>query len=160
MLKQVVGYTHAYCGEGCNPAYGSCFGNSAPAIRNGDTYEVPRVGVFTKTKEFTFTTDHELPSGLGISTGGAIQTTPLPHKFIKANVDVSDGFMTLTVPGGQSKSPILCGEVFTEQDRIFYGSVRTYAVFSKVPGTVHGKRNHPVHSSQLTSNAPNNPSTR
>lgn len=44
--------------------------------------------------------------------------------------------MQLKVPGGQKTSPIFGAEVYTVEDHIRYGSVRTMMQVSTVPGTV------------------------
>jgi hypothetical protein len=52
--------------------------------------------------------------------------------------------LALTVPGGQRPSEqsdwrLSCAQVETVAHNIQYGSVRTKAVFSQVPGTCHGE---------------------
>ena len=44
--------------------------------------------------------------------------------------------MQLKVPGGQKASPIFGAEVYTKEDTILYGSVRTMMQVSTVAGTV------------------------
>lgn len=73
---------------------------------------------------------------------------PYNHKFDVSNVRVANGFLRLTVPGGQKPVspseevtagvPISCAEIFTKEDNIRYASVRTKAIFSRVLGTCHG----------------------
>ena len=86
------------------------------------------------TFEFTGTT---LPTGLSIDTG-KVASSPLAHVFETQNVAVADGFMTLTVPGGQQgKQTISSAEVATDFSML-HASVSTYAILTEVPGVCNG----------------------
>jgi beta-glucanase (GH16 family) len=94
----------------------------------------------------TFTFDGEsLPTGLVISTdlikdlASDGSTARFNHQFNEANVQVADGFLQLTVPGGQTTSPIQCGEVSTNFE-VKYASVSTFAILTEEPGICNGKR--------------------
>ena len=72
-----------------------------------------------------------------------------PH-YDPRNVHIVNGMLALTVPGCQSPGEdsgwrLGCAQVETVAENIQYGSVRTKAIFSQVPGTCHGE--HPCHSS-------------
>ena len=56
------------------------------------------------------------------------------------NVAVSSGgYISLTVPGGQVANPIMSAEIQTAAKDALYGSIRTVAMASTVPGTTHGE---------------------
>ena len=61
------------------------------------------------------------------------------HSYVPENVVLADGYMVLTVPGGQNTSPILCAEVQTVATNIQYASVRTTAILTQEPGVVDGE---------------------
>ena len=95
-------------------------------------------GRFQKHVKYSFT-GSSLPSGL-FASGDLIKDTnngaPFDHKYDASNVIVRNGFLELRVPGGQKGPVITSAEVFTGDKNILYGSVRTKAIFSTVPGTV------------------------
>lgn len=102
------------------------------------------VGTFTNSAIYTFT-GSSLPAGLHISNGENVTDrnhgAPYNHVFLASNVAIGDGYLQIKVPGGQnpgasSNYDISSGQVFTDDAGILYASVRTRAVFSKVPGTV------------------------
>jgi hypothetical protein len=123
-------------GSSCQPTQNSC-----------GQWVVDGTGTFANKKVFTFE-GTSLPAGLTSSkyqvddqSAGA----PYNHCFDPSNVVVSDGFLNLKVPGGQeptSDNAISCAEI-TTKFKIQYGSVRTNAIFSTVPGTCHGTSSHP-----------------
>lgn len=107
---------------------------------------VEGLGEFQKhvTYKFTGTT---LPEGLHASDAQLIHDqnngAPYNHRFEASNVVVKDGFLQIKVPGGQTPatrpdSAIFAGEVFTSDSNILYGSIRTNAIMSTVPGTCQG----------------------
>jgi len=53
-------------------------------------------------------------------------------------VNVAGGSLQLKVPGGQRTSPIQGAEVYTTDNDILYGSVRTWVQTSNVAGTCQG----------------------
>lgn len=125
-------------------AAGSDSGGSDGVTQNScGQWVVPGTGTFANKSVYTFE-GNSLPAGLSASnynvddrSGGA----PYNHVFTSKNVTVSGGFLNLKVPGGQkpsSKIPITSAEVVTDK-KMLYGSVRTNAIFSVVPGTCHGK---------------------
>ena len=116
--------------------------------KGGCYYKVPNVGLFTT--RFNYAWDNYftlLSTGIGIVedlvssiyTVGA-GNSPLPRRFDLVNIGISllAPSMTLTVPGGQTKGPISSAQFTTAYDDILYGSVRTVAKISNVPGTTHG----------------------
>lgn len=117
--------------------------------RDNDGWSVLGSGHFKKRAVFTFAGD-ELPDGLQKSSytvecNDACQDssqTIYNELFDPENVQVSNGFLTLTVPGGQipenADNTISCAEVTTMEENILYASVRTVAILSDVPGTCHG----------------------
>ena len=116
--------------------------------KGGCYYKVPNVGLFTT--RFNYAWDNYftlLSTGIGIVEDlvSSIYTveagnSPLPRRFDLVNIGISllDPSMTLTVPGGQKKGPISSAQFTTAYDDILYGSVRTVAKISSVPGTTHG----------------------
>lgn len=93
---------------------------------------------YAATKAFTFT-GSTLPAGLYASNYKVGRSgAPLAHKFDPANVKVRNGFLELIVPGGQKgKSTISSAEVETTFTTL-YGSVRTWAILTEVPGVCNG----------------------
>lgn len=116
--------------------------SAQPTQNSCGQWVVPGTGTFANKSVFTFT-GSSLPAGLSASnyqvddrSGGA----PYNHVFKPANVAVSGGFLNLKVPGGQTpnaNTAISSAEVVTTTN-LLYGSVRTNAIFSTVPGTCHG----------------------
>lgn len=116
--------------------------------KGGCYYSVPNVGLFTTRMSYSWDNALTLATtGLGvvqdlvssIYTVGA-GNSPLPRRFDLVNIGLSilDPSITLTVPGGQSKGPVSSAQITTAYDDILYGSVRTVAKISSVPGTTHG----------------------
>ena len=123
---------------------------SEDVTKDGHAWVVPGVGSFTKRAVYAFE-DDTVPAGLNVSDY-TVQcredTTPssIPYneRFDPANVSVSRGFLNLLVPGGQNPTidndyAVSCAEVTTKEENILYGSFRTSAIFSDVPGTCAGK---------------------
>ena len=122
------------------------------AIRRDDgSWVVPDAGTFSNRAVYTFDQD-TLPDGLTISDY-TVQCReearrdpiriPYNERFHPKNVQLSNGFLNLTVPGGQeptkkSNYAISCAEVTTVEQSILYGSIRTNAILSPEPGTCHG----------------------
>ena len=124
------------------------------AIKKGDSWVLPGVGTFQKKATYTFT-GNSLPTGLQVSDyfvqdTSADMTNQIPynHRFDPVNVAVSNGALRLKVPGSQrvrgpspdddEGTPISCAEIVTSECKIKYASVRTRAMFSRVPGTCQG----------------------
>lgn len=115
----------------------------------GDAWVIDGVGSFSNRVVYTFTSDN-FPDGLAKSdytVHGRRRVTnpPIPwnHRYDPANVQTTDGMLTLTVPGGQiprkrRDKAISCAEITTTERNILYASVRTNAIFSSVPGTCQG----------------------
>jgi beta-glucanase (GH16 family) len=80
-----------------------------------------------------------LPSGLTIDTGFIAKDQPntLNHRFDAKNVVVKDGFLQLTVPGGQTGDTISSAEVATTFE-LLHGSVTTYAILTDTAGVCNG----------------------
>lgn len=127
------GYTNAYCGSGCQSAYGSCFGKSKPAVKNGCVWTVAGVGSFTQFQNITFP-GTTLPSTLQ-ADGYPIDAN---YGYSKSLVSVAGGYLQLKVPGGQTTKPYQCAQVDTTVSDILYASVRTTAIFATPAGTVNG----------------------
>jgi hypothetical protein len=116
-------------------------------VTGGDgAWVVPGVGTFQKRAVYTFD-GCSLPAGLYKSNytvqSRRVGQIPYNERFDPANVQLCNGFLNMTVPGGQQPTQadnyaIRCAEVTTVDQNILYGSVRTKAIFSQVPGTVHG----------------------
>ena len=95
-------------------------------------YPSRRQDGFSNTATFTFDAG-VLPSSLAVSNYPAGR-----HRFTADNAFVTDGYLQLKVPGGQTVGNVLCGEVTTTTSNILYGSVRTVAVLSQPAGIVNG----------------------
>lgn len=100
-------------------------------------------GTFMNSQTFTFS-GTTLPSGLiamdGKLIGDQENGAPYNHIFQADNVFVRNGYLNIMVPGAQTPASapdqaISSGEVYTAVSDILYASVRTYAIFSTVPGT-------------------------
>ncbi|TBU37975.1 concanavalin A-like lectin/glucanase [Dichomitus squalens] len=64
---------------------------------------------------------------------------PFPHTFVTDNVDIQDGYLTLKVSGPTAQgASVLSAEVGTYDSNILYGTFKTVAIASPVPGVVHG----------------------
>lgn len=120
--------------------------NDARADNARSSYVIAGVGTFTQSATYTFT-GTTLPSGLYASDQELIRDQAngalYNHIFQASNVVVKDGYLQIKVPGGQTpasapNSAITAGEVFTGEQNILYGSVRTRLVFSAEPGTCQG----------------------
>lgn len=105
--------------------------------KSGCLWDVPGVGSFTEMSNFYFE-GPSLPAGLQVNAYPLQKQAPFQHSFTSANVYIDDSFLNLKVPGGQTQSPIECGEVQTTFGDILYASVRTHAIFTNVPGTCTG----------------------
>ncbi|KIW63333.1 hypothetical protein PV04_10187 [Phialophora macrospora] len=124
---------------------------NSQGVTGGDgAWVVPGVGTFQKRAIYTFG-GCSLPAGLHKSNytvqsrrvGYGNPRIPYNERFDPANVQLCNGFLNLTVPGGQQPTQadnyaIGCAEVTTVDQNILYGSVRTKAIFCQEPGTVHG----------------------
>ena len=127
---------------GSAPTSTSSSGSAQPTQNSCGQWVVPGTGTFANKSVFTFN-GNSLPAGLSASdyevddqSGGA----PYNHVFQPANVAVSGGYLNLKVPGGQTpdaNTAISSAEI-TTNTKMLYGSVRTNAIFSTVPGTCHG----------------------
>lgn len=129
-----LGNTNDYCGSGCQPDFGTC-GTSSGA-------SVPGLGYFTNFVTYSFA-NSSIMSGLQVSDYtvndlASISNAKFDHSFSPSNVEVSDGYLVLKVPGGQKSSPITCGEVTTSETEILYASIRTTAILTEEPGVVDG----------------------
>ena len=109
---------------------------------DGLRYFVANTGAFNHTATYNFD-NGTVPSGLRISLetipdGGA----PFNHEFRPECVCVHDGSLDLLVPGGQDihnqEYRAHSAEVATVEKNFLYASMRTVAIFSKVPGACHG----------------------
>lgn len=117
--------------------------SAAPVAESTDPYKqgchwhVPGLGYFTHMSKFTFDSP-TLPAGLKANVHTVGGNAPFNRCFTTSNVYIDNGYLTLRVPGGQTQSPIECGEVQTTFTDILHASVRTRAIFSEVPGTCTG----------------------
>ncbi|KAI5238235.1 concanavalin A-like lectin/glucanase [Aureobasidium subglaciale] len=135
-------------------AYGAT--SSSAGTKNG-CYWATDAGPFNTRFGHDFSVDlygtvaDLIPSTYTVNQG----VSPLARRFDLVNVglDVIEKALTLTVPGGQSNGrrchrlleicltalgPISVAQVATSYSDILYGSVRTVAKISNVPGTTHG----------------------
>jgi len=78
-----------------------------------------------------------LPSGLAPADYPIADAVPTPRVFDPANVYIEDGSLVLKVQAYSGSGPISCGEIATTFN-ISYGSIRTWAVLTEVPGVVNG----------------------
>ncbi|KAM3417473.1 hypothetical protein BST61_g5717 [Cercospora zeina] len=95
------------------------------------------------TTTYTFS-DPTLPTGL-IASSDLIQDTssspPAPHnhQFNPSNVQISQNFLHLIVPGNQTSSPIIqSAEISTTTANILHASVRTFAILTNESGICNG----------------------
>ena len=112
---------------------------TAPTGTSGDSCNDIGGQKYTHHTVYTFESG-ALPQGLEASNNEAEQ---LPNgkymrKMDSSQVSFSGGFLELKVPGGQTQSPILGGEVRTTDGSIMYGSVTTTAILDTVEGVCHG----------------------
>ena len=154
------GKSDAYCGAGCQSTFGACGSptsvqppasspSQAPSLpsstnsagasptKEGCVWVVDGSVSFTQSLIIDFSVSNALPSTLAISPDH-IPAGPAPYtqNYTIDNVAFQDGTMQLKVPGGQTTSPIFGAEVYTKEDAILYGSVRTMMQVSAVAGTV------------------------
>lgn len=92
---------------------------------------------FSASKIWAFE-GNQVPSDLSISTylvgsDGA----PLAHTFDEKNVVIKDGYLQLTVPGGQTGDVISSAEVATTF-KLRHASVTTYAILTDTAGVCNG----------------------
>lgn len=100
-------------------------------------FDAPGAGTFTDHATYSFDGD-TLPAGLHKNTD-TVGGTPFYRTYDPSLATVSDGYLILKVPGGQTSSPIRGAGIETDAHDILYASVRTQAIFSSVPGTVQSK---------------------
>lgn len=81
-----------------------------------------------------YTFENGIPDGLAVSNEGG----PPGAAFATGNVRVSNGYLELLMPGGQTSKPYLGGQVYTREKRIKYGSVRTTAILTEPAGVCNG----------------------
>lgn len=155
------GITDAYCGTGCQSTFGTCGSpisaqpstssssqlSSLPSstssagispTKEGCIWVVDGSGSFTQSLTIDFSVSKTLPSTLSISTDhiGSSGSALYTQNYTIDNVAFQDDAMQLKVPGGQKTSPIFGAEVYTNENAILYGSVRTMMQVSTVSGTV------------------------
>jgi hypothetical protein len=104
-----------------------------PKFEKGN-YIVDRSTKFANKKVWTFN-EKTLPEGLYASDYPVGKT----HVFTSSNVKLNNGYLELSVPGGQKSKPYKSAEVATEIDNIMYASVRTTAILSEPAGVCNGK---------------------
>ncbi|GIZ47509.1 hypothetical protein CKM354_001059800 [Cercospora kikuchii] len=98
---------------------------------------------WASTTTYTFS-GNTLPTGLIASsdlirdTADTSSTATYNHQFNTSNVQISDNFLHLIVPGNQTTSPIQCAEVSTQISNILYASVRTSAILTNESGICNG----------------------
>lgn len=112
-----------------------------PELENGH-YIVDRATKFANKKVWTFN-GKSLPEGL-YSSDYQVGNT---HVYTPSGVKVRNGYLELTVPGGQKSKPYKSAEVATEIENIKYASVRTTAILSEPAGVCNGTFNQPSQSS-------------
>lgn len=159
------GKSDDYCGTGCQSTFGTCGSpeaaqpsTSSPSqasslpsstssagtspTKEGCVWVVEGSGSFTQSLVIDFSGSNTLPSTLSVSTdhiNSQINSNgqlSYSQNYTIDNVAFQDGTMQLKVPGGQNTSPIFGAEVYTKENAILYGSVRTMMQVSSVAGTV------------------------
>ncbi len=125
--------------------------NARDVQKVGNIWKVSGVGNFDNRAVYDFS-QGEFPDGLiksdyTISQRQEDNSDRIPYnpQYKPANVQVVDGFLTLTVPGRQKPTKrsgyrVSCAEITTAEQNILYASVRTNAILSSVPGTCAGKK--------------------
>ncbi|KAF5023473.1 hypothetical protein F66182_4473 [Fusarium sp. NRRL 66182] len=109
-----------------------------PKFENGQ-YVVDRAVKFANKKVWTFT-GKTLPEGLYASDYPVGKT----HVYKSSGVTLRNGYLELTVKGGQKAKPYKCAEIATEVDNIKYASVRTVAILSEPAGVCNGEFIQPI----------------
>ncbi|KAI0717293.1 concanavalin A-like lectin/glucanase domain-containing protein [Cerioporus squamosus] len=67
------------------------------------------------------------------------QSDPFSRTYTASNVDISDGYLMLKVSGGtQNGSSVPSAAIQTNDTNILYGTFKTTAIASNVPGVCHG----------------------
>ncbi|KAF4443964.1 glycoside hydrolase family 16 protein [Fusarium austroafricanum] len=103
-----------------------------PKLENGH-YIVDRATKFANKQVWTFN-GKSLPDGLYASDYPVGDT----HVFKSSNVKIRNGYVELTVPGGQKQMPYKSAEIATDFENIKYASVRTTAILSEPAGVCNG----------------------
>ncbi|KAF4966876.1 hypothetical protein FSARC_5489 [Fusarium sarcochroum] len=103
-----------------------------PKFEDGH-YLVDRATKFANKKVWTFE-GKSLPDGLYASDYQVGDT----HVYKPSGVKVRNGYLELTVKGGQSEMPYQAAEVGTEIENIKYASVRTTAILADPAGVCNG----------------------
>lgn len=116
---------------------------SPDATQSGCYYHVANIGAFNTYMSHDWSTGafSQDVSDLNASTYTVnAGNSPYARRFDVANIGASTSpyAVTLSVPGGQTSGPISVSQITTAYDDILYGSVRTIAMISNVPGTTHG----------------------
>ncbi|THY27038.1 concanavalin A-like lectin/glucanase [Aureobasidium pullulans] len=117
---------------------------SSNGVQNGCMFSVPDVGDFNTQILHDWSsssTSDDVFKDLQASTYTVdAGTAPFARRFDIVNIgqDTKDPSITLTVPGGQQHGPVSSAQITTGFADILYGSVRTVAKVSNVPGTTHG----------------------
>lgn len=105
---------------------------SSSATQNGCYYSVAGVGNFN----YHMNSTSDLTSSIYTV---ANNNAPFARRFDATNIGSnSANNLLLTVPGAQLTGPISSAQLTTSYSDILYGSVRTIAKVSNVPGTTHG----------------------
>ncbi|CAF3660316.1 unnamed protein product [Fusarium graminearum] len=103
-----------------------------PKLEKGH-YIVDRSTKFANKQVWTFN-GNSLPEGLYASDYPVGKT----HVFKSSNVKLRNGYLELSVPGGQKAKPYKSAEIATEMENIMYASVRTTAILSEPAGVCNG----------------------
>ncbi|GAB7348596.1 hypothetical protein MBLNU459_g6980t1 [Dothideomycetes sp. NU459] len=114
---------------------------SPAGTQNGCYWTVPNVGNFNTQFSISFASTSALIQDLSYSLYTvASGNSPFARRFDQTNIgyNLTNGAVTLTVPGGQTSGPISSSQLVSSYSDILYGSVRTVAMVSNVPGTTHG----------------------
>ena len=112
--------------------------NSTAPKKSGCHYIVPSTGSFTHKEIFDFETLNTLPEELHADQYDISPANDRAYGYNKQNVVVTPKTLHLRVPGGQ-EGMIYNAQMCTTVQDILYGSVRTWAKISDVPGVCHGK---------------------
>ena len=109
----------------------------APKFEGGHYHLEDRATKFANKQVWTFE-GNSLPDGLYVSDYQVGDT----HVYKPSGVRVRNGYLELTVKGGQSEMPYQAAEVGTGLDNIKYASVRTTAILADPAGVCNGEFNH------------------
>ena len=151
LTQFILGSGDDYCGQGCQSEYGTCGSAggsgssttssplSSTTASSGACSTVAGVGSFANHVTYDFSTLSSLPDGLtSVTETDPAGTAPFSRTYDPSLTTVTGGYAQLTVPGGQSSSPIRGASFQTTANDILYASVRTTAILTGTKGVCNG----------------------